>query len=212
MDPLDFALSDAPYAQQQEESRRVDELLGLRTQEVEALIAGEDTRERRYWIGLPVSALLTPYSEIHLMLSRLLQARRVVDLGAGYGRMGFVIAKHFPHLDFLGIEVVEERVNEGSAALARYGASGRLVQGDLTKMPLPEADTYFLYDYGSQSAIEKTLDDLRTRSLHEAVTVVGRGGATRSLIEKKHLWLSGVVEPEHFRNFSIYRSAAAVHP
>jgi hypothetical protein len=75
-------------------------------------------------------------------------------------------------------------------------------------MSLPEADTFFIYDYGSQTAIEKTLNDLRERSLSQPLTVVGRGGATRSLIEKKHLWLSGVTEPEHFRNFSIYRTAS----
>jgi hypothetical protein len=124
--------------------------------------------------------------------------------------MGFVIARHFPSIEFLGIEVVPERVAEGAAALSRFSARGRLVEGDLTRLPLPEADTYFLYDYGSQSAIEKTLNDLRERSMSAPLTVVGRGGATRSLIEKKHLWLSGVIPPEHFRNFSIYRTASGV--
>lgn len=201
-----FPFSQASYAEQQEQSRLIDLELGLRTDEVERSIAGHDDRETRYWIGLPTTALLTPYSEIRLMLSRLPEARKVVDLGAGYGRMGFVIAHHFPHIEFLGVEVVSERVREGAAALKRFGARGQLIEGDLTAMPLPEADTYFLYDYGSQIAIEKTLNDLKERALTHAVTVVGRGGATRSTIEKKHLWLSGVVKPEHFANFSIYRS------
>jgi len=202
-----FPFSDATYADQQEQSRLIDIELGLRTDEIERTISGEDDRHTRYWIGLPTSALLTPYSEIRLMLSRLPDARKVVDLGAGYGRMGFVIASHYPHVEFLGIEVVAERVLEGAAALRRFGAKGELREGDLTEMDLPDADTYFLYDYGSQSAIEKTLNDLKERALKHAVTVVGRGGATRSTIEKKHLWLSSVVEPEHFANFSIYRSA-----
>jgi hypothetical protein len=227
-DPNDpFPFSEAPYGEQQEHARFVDAWLGLRTDDVESAVSarfgggvtapeaagperlGRD-RETRYWIGLPTTALLTPYSEIRLMLSRLPHARRIVDLGAGYGRMGFVIARHHSLVDFLGIEVVPERVREGAAALTRFGARGQLIEGDLTKMPLPEADTYFLYDYGSRSAIEKTIDDLRERSLRGPLTVVGRGGATRSLIEKKHLWLSGVVRPEHFRNFSIYRTASGV--
>jgi hypothetical protein len=150
---------------------------------------------------------MTPYSEIRFMLEQIPKAKSIVDLGAGYGRMGFVIERHFPSIDFLGVEAVVERVKEGAAALKRFGARGSLIAGDLTKMPLPSADTYFLYDYGSANAIEKTLCDLRARSLLESITVIGRGGATRSSIERAHLWLSAVVPPTHFPHFSIYRTA-----
>lgn len=197
------------YQDEQAHAALVDRWLGLRVDEIERSLAGgagaAGSRDR-YWIGLPSRALLTPYTELRAMLARLDSFGRVVDLGAGYGRMGFVIARHFPRVDFLGVEVVEARVTEGARALREFGAGGRLVQGDLESIDVPEADTYFIYDFGSDRAIEKTLQDLRARASWAPVTVVGRGGATRDAIDKRHPWLSQVNEPRHFAHYSIYRS------
>jgi hypothetical protein len=217
------SLDSVSYSDLKDHSAQVDAWLGLRTSVTETSIEATFDREaakqrdERHWIGLPVEALLTPYIEIRFLLEQLKPLTgSIVDLGAGYGRMGFVIAKHFPSINFLGIEVVEERVREGSSALKRYLATLnslsradqiRLVAGDLTAagFSLPEANIYFLYDYGSASAIEKTLRDLMQMSLQRSIVVVGRGGATRDAIEKRHPWLS-VQTPRHFPHFSIYRS------
>jgi hypothetical protein len=219
-DPNDpFPLIDldrVSYADQQAHSALVDEWLGLRIEQIEsALLERFDreaarTRDERFWIGLPAKSLLTPYTEIRSLLETLnLKDGALIDLGAGYGRMGFVIARHCPNLNFTGIEVVTDRVREGSLALSKFSDRAiRLIEGDLSASDfvLPEADVYFLYDYGSSTAIEKTLCDLRDMSLKRSITVIGRGGASRDAIERRHGWLSQVRKPQHFAHFSIYRS------
>lgn len=213
-------LDSVSYREQQTHSELVDDWLGLKIAEIEEQLVDKfdpavaKEKDERHWIGLPAQSLLTPYTEIRFLLSKLpVQHSHVVDLGAGYGRMAFVIARHFPATSFLGIEVVSERVREGADALARVVTpqtpSLRLIQGDLVApdFAMPVAEIYFLYDFGSLSAIEKTLADLARISREKSIVVVGRGGATRNSIDKKHGWLSQVIPPEHFRHFSVYRSS-----
>lgn len=203
-------LSRVSYAEQQAHSSAVDQWLGVRTHDVEASLGLKQDRSsaERHWIGLPVQALLTPYTELRFILDRVNPKGLVVDLGAGYGRMGFVMAQHFQNASFLGIEVLGSRVREGAEALARFSSRQdiSLVEGDLSKVEAPLASTYFIYDYGSVDAIEKTLNELAEISKSQKITVIGRGGATRNAIEKRHFWLSQVTRPEHFPHFSVYRS------
>ena len=200
----------ASYAEAQAHARTVDEWLGMNTEPIEARLAeaGSPT-DQQLWIGLPTQSLLTPYTEIRELLERLSLKpdETVVDLGAGYGRMSFVIARHFPGVRFVGYEYVRERVEEANRALAKFGASPIEVVDlkDPAFFPI-EADYYFLYDYGTRDAIEKTLQDLRVIAQSRAITVIGRGRASRDAIERWHPWLSGVVAPEHFAHYSIYRT------
>jgi hypothetical protein len=73
----------------------------------------------------------------------------------------------------------------------------------------PPAAWYFVYDYGTRPAIEKTLADLQALAREQPVRVVGRGRAVRDAIERRHPWLGGVVSPRHFANFSLYSSSEA---
>jgi precorrin-6B methylase 2 len=158
-----------------------------------------------------VQTLLTPYLEIRQMLEDLAPApgSTLVDLGAGYGRIGFVVARHFPEVNFIGYEFVKERVDEGTRCLAIQGATrARLLQADLfsKSFVLPRAKFYFLYDYGSREAIEQTLNALKEAARAHPITVIGRGRLTRDLIEREHPWLSQVNPPRHRGNYSIYCS------
>ena len=129
----------------------------------------------------------------------------IVDLGAGYGRMGFVIARHFPDVRFVGYEYVAERVNEGKRCLNLAGAPPHIAlqQADLSHFGFrPEsADFYFIYDYGTRAAISKTLDDLKRVARNRSIVVIGRGRASRDAIEREQPWLSGTVPPEHHGHY-----------
>jgi Methyltransferase small domain len=216
-DPYPLTGSDAvTYREAQEHSKLVDEWLGLNTELVESGLALRNpnysgAREEQHWIGLPTQTLLTPYTEIRFILSCLQPQAgdRIVDLGAGYGRMGFVIARHYPDVSFIGYEVVDERVAEGNRVLKFHSnPSVELFTADLSLKDFVPADAefYFLYDFGSREAISKTLNDLREIAKHRSITVVGRGRASRDAIERSEPWLSQVNEPRHFEHFSIYRS------
>ena len=113
-DPIPWVEEDQwTYAREQAHSERVDEWLGLRTEETEARVQAETKagQDENLWVGLPVTALLTPYTETRRMLAMLAlpPGARIVDLGAGYGRMAFVIQAHFPELSFTGYEKVGAR-------------------------------------------------------------------------------------------------------
>lgn len=207
------------YADAQEHAEAVDAWLGLEVARTEERIVSRAGREsapgadrgQQLWIGLPPRALLTPYTELRLMLELLAPppGSLLVDLGAGYGRMGFVLARHRPGSLFVGFERVEERVSEGTRALARAGCGqARLECRDLEARDFipPRAFAYFIYDYGSREAIARTLRDLMTIAREAPIRVIGRGRATRDRIEREEPWLSQINTPEHHGNFSIYRS------
>jgi hypothetical protein len=205
----------------QEHSALVDNWLGIKAEAVEEKLSSSpptEARDQQLWIGLPLQKLQTPYCELR-SLFEFVQPRagqKIVDLGAAYGRIGFVLTRHFPACDFTGYEYVGARVRLGQAALSQFRnalpstpvTSHQILQADLSSAhftPAP-ADIYFLYDFGSRQAIEKILQDLREVSVNIGITVVGRGRASRDAIDRGHPWLAQVVPPRHFAHYSVYRS------
>lgn len=214
LDPYPLLPEDARvYADEQAHAERVDDWLGVRAAEIERELPARyrPTPGEERWINLPLQTLQTPYTELRFTLTCLAPraGQRIIDLGAGYGRMGLVLARHFPQVEFLGHEIVPERVAEGRRVLeAQRCALARLEESDLgaANFRLGAADFYFLYDFGAREAIRKTLGELRELAARRAIVVVGRGRASRDLIEREHPWLSAVVAPEQRGRFTIYRS------
>ena len=161
------------------------------------------------WVGLHPQTLMTPYSELREMCEviRPGAGSRLVDLGAGYGRMGVVLAALHPEVLYTGYELVPERVKEGNRVLKSLGClKAALFEQDLTQdsFLLPGAEVYFIYDYGKVEHIRKTLDQLSLLADQYAFKVIGRGKGTRSLIQHEYPWLATVHEAYHSENFSIY--------
>lgn len=206
-DPYPLAAS-ATYAEEKLHSEAVDAWLGLNIAATEARLAPAQPG-RENWAQKGPAVFLTPYSEIRRILAELnpRPGETVIDLGAGYGRLGFVMQAHHPAVNFIGYELVAERVAEGNLALLRHGlGAARLIQRDLQLEPPAAAEYYFLYDYGTRAAIEKTLSDLRAIAARRKIVLVGRGRAVRDAVERGHPWLGEVVAPLHRANYSIYNS------
>jgi hypothetical protein len=198
VDPASYTKRDASH-----HSSLCDSWLRFRINEIEKQLAGFGCRKRapetsgekqQLWMGLDPQDLLTPYLEIRWLLEKLspLPGQTVADLGAGYGRMGFVMARHFPDVTFVGYEYVGERVQEARRCLEKFGApEARMVHADLASSDfVPEsADFYFLYDFGTPKAIEKVLHDLRRQAKSRPVTLLSRGRQSRYIIESRHPWL-----------------------
>jgi hypothetical protein len=199
---------EGTYEWAKNHSLQVDEWLGFKIFETEALIQDRELP----WVGLAPEVLLTPYTEIRFMLSRLElgAGMKVVELGAGYARMLHVMSRHHSGVRYLGIEVVKTRSQEAQRVMARQGLSPEHVEcRDLLSVGsvLPQGDVYFVYDLSSDlHDTQELISKIKVQAQVGPVTVVGRGRATRSVIERHHPWLSDVVPPEHFGNFSVYRS------
>lgn len=225
-DPFPIAaLSELSRQEVRLHSAAVDAWLGLRVGEIEARLAGTGSRmpapsssgsHQNLWFGLEPQDLLTPYVEIREMLERIAprSGETIVDLGAAYGRMGFVVARHFPLVHFEGYEFVGERVQEGNRRLEHFGADlSYLHHADLMapSFRLPPARHYFIYDFGTDVAIEKILNGLRKLSFSHRFSVVARGRRTQYSIDHHHHWLKLSSEPG-VKSYSIYDSVPETTP
>ncbi len=203
-------MTDCTYREAQIHATAVDRWLGLDISNIEASLQHKNS-DQNLWIGLPPEALLTPYIEFRQILEKLQLApgSTVIDFGAGYGRMGFVVGAHHPGVKFIGYELVPERVFEGARCLREQNCtSAQLLCAniDSPEFVLPEAETYFIYDFSHRAAIDRLLIRLQQLAKRRSIIVVARGRSSRDAIDHGAPWLSQVVTPEHFQNFSIYRS------
>lgn len=203
----------------------VDNILGMRLKYNEEMLMAEargfDPEGELYswgphlhhgvqtWVGLDIQTLQTPYSEI-LRILQLLKIRpyqHVIDLGAAYGRMGIVLGGIFGKSLFTGYEYVKSRVDEGNRVYIELGLNKcQLFTQDLfaTEFKLPEADVYFIYDYGQVEHIDHTLNQISMISKKRPVKVVVRGKFTKQIITKSHSWLDLKYELKMGELFSIY--------
>lgn len=198
-----------------EHSAKVDAFLNLNIAPVEAMLLSSNNypADQITWHQLPSRSLMTPYTEIRLLLRRLplVLNDTIIDLGAAYGRMGFVIHQHYQHLNirYLGYELVSERAQEANRVYQIHQIkSAQVLTQDLSSpnFQTPLAQFYFIYDYGSLLAIEKTLNDLKQIAKDHPIQVIGRGRGIRNQIDRHHPWLSQVVKPHHYLYYSIYSS------
>lgn len=170
----------------------------------EALHQGHQT-----WVGLDPQTLNTPYSELVRLCDLLspVADETLIDLGAGYGRMGLVLNLLHPGTNFIGYELVQERVEEGNRILSHHNCSAaELICQDLTdpEFVLPDAQYFFLYDYGKVPHIRNTLKQIEEKADAQSFKVIARGKGSRSLIEHEHPWLCEINPVHHEENFSIY--------
>lgn len=212
--PLSSEITDL---EAMEYSATLDHWLGFDIESVEKKIFYRLGNSRlgdaqEYWVGLNIQSLLTPYTEIRRILAQLdiKPGDRLIDLGAGYFRIGFVMGHYYPQSTFIGYEAVPERVEETQRCLSKHPYPN--VRAELADLSDPKfkpepADFYFIYDYGTRPAVEKTLEDLKEVARSRKITVVGRGRLSRDAIERHHPWLSQVERPQHFKNYSFYFSS-----
>lgn len=204
------------YKEAQNHSAQVDQHLGFQFQEIEEHLLKNQTYQKseelvQTWAGLPVQAMQTPYTEIRHILSLLdpKPQQTVIDMGCSYGRMAHVIGQHYPEVNFIGYELVKERVDEGQRVLRLCNYPRvNLEACDLSSPAFTPiaADFYFIFDFGSKPAIEKALDDLRVIAQKKNITLIARGRGIRHQIYQSHPWLCEINPPENYDHFTIFRS------
>jgi hypothetical protein len=200
-------LENYSYAKAKEFSKKLDHELGFKIQQVEQNILKDSPHIP--WAGLEPEVLQTPYPEIRMMLEKLSlqKGQTLIDLGAGYGRVGLVISHFYPEVNFIGYEISPDRVSEGCRIL-KPNERVCLLQEDISRsdFKIPISDVYFIYDFGDLESIIRVIDQLKEISKFRKIQVLGRGRRTRDHIERQEPWLSQIIEPVHCGNFSIYQN------
>lgn len=207
-----------------DDCQRTDEFLGLEINRIELGLLGEaqillpegnvsswgkSLHEAQSWVGLHPQTLLTPYQELVWMCECVKDTTgHLVDLGAGYGRLGIVMQQKLPRAFYTGVEIVSQRVDEGNRVFEKLDCSrARLIAADLasSSYQLPLGDCYFIYDYGTLDHIRWTMGQLKNLSDIHRFQIVARGAGIRSLIDMAHPWLHKMENP-HEEYFSLYQT------
>lgn len=206
----------------------VDKILGFRVKYIEEMLVAEargfepeGSHESwgpklhngvQTWVGLELQTLQTPYSEIMriLQLLKIKPYQHIIDLGAAYGRMGVVIGGLYIKNQFTGYEYVKARVDEGNRIYKELGLNRvQLHTQDLfaKDFDLPEADVYFIYDYGQVEHIDHTLKQIEQVAYKRPVKIVVRGKFTKRIIADRHPWMDLKYEGKLEELFSIYTAS-----
>ncbi len=217
----------APFDQdERQHSKEIDKMLGFKIPKVEQKLlkkyrafyksADDSNKKAHYqgtqtWIGLHPQVLQTPYNQISHFLSyfKKYNPKTVVDLGAGYGRVGIVMNAILPDATFIGHEILEIRLKEANRIFDIYGLDQceMRCQNILEdSFDLPSADVYFIYDFSNIDDLMVILKRLSEKLKHDQFFIVAKGEGIRSLIQLKfpEFWTShGVV---HQKEWSLYSS------
>ena len=162
----------------------------------------ESNRKQHYqgtqtWIGLHPQGLQTPYNDIFDSLSLLkdFDINKVVDIGAGYGRVGLVMNSLFPDAKFVGFEILKKRKEEGNRIFENLELENcKIILKNVLDddFELPKAQVYFIYDFSEMSDICQILDQLVKRLSDYSFFLITKGERVDYLIGRKYkqFWLA----------------------
>ena len=157
------------------------------------MASSKDQPERLYeGAGIGVQ---TSYASILMALDRvqLPQAAKVVDLGSGYGRVGFAIGLLRPDLEITGYEYVPHRVDNANDVAKAAGLTNvHFITQDLAAadFKIPKADVFYMYDPFSRETYGYVLDQLIAMGRTTPITVITKGRANDWVTDalKGHGW------------------------
>lgn len=159
---------------------KMDEVLGIQYDLDRGMASDPKQKERLYeGAGLGVQ---TSYSSILLALERAKPkyGANVLDLGSGYGRVGFVIGLLRPDFHFAGYEYVDHRVQDSKAVAARAKLTNvEFHTQDLSRpeFKIPRADIYYMYDPFCRDTYGYVLDQLLALGTTAPITIITKGRA-----------------------------------
>lgn len=165
----------------------MDALLGIEYKRESELKTDIKPGERLYeGAGAGVQ---TSYASLLIALDKASpsQGARVMDLGSGYGRFGFVIGLSRPDISFTGYEFVPHRVEVAAKAAEALGLSDhvRFVAQDLSDRDfmIPEAEVYYMYDPFTPSTYRHVFQRLKEVAKKMEIVIITKGNAADRFIE-----------------------------
>lgn len=148
------------------------------------------------------SGVQTSYTTLLIALqqARIPPGGRLIDLGCGFGRLGFVTGILRPDLDFIGYEYVGHRVlacEKSAQSLGLDRQKIRFFEQNLgaEHFQIPEADAYYLYDPFSEVTYRRVLRQLIEHGRKRRVVVLTKGNAKAWLVDaiKSEGWVGPIL-------------------
>lgn len=178
----------------------LDFLFGIKYElEDETLAAA--SHERLYFSA--GAGVQTGYSNLFESIDRmnLRPGHSVIDLGSGYGRLGYLLGYLYSDVTFRGYEFVSDRVTDGNANLDHLGLSSRIqfLQQDLScdQFRLPWANVYYMYDPFTSSTYQTVMHQLVENSKLGPFKIITKGAATEA-VESMAKNFAGISRREKF--------------
>ena len=169
-----------------------------------------DPTDERIFQGSGVGAQ-SSYNTIISALNflRLPQKARLIDLGSGFGRVGFVISLLRPDISFTGYEYVSARVEKANAAIQKLGIAKQLFyQQDLSspEFKIPEAEVYYLFDPFTTETYKHVVSQLNEMASKRKIMIVTKGNAREQFMtgDDKKFWSAPQIL--NYGNFCLFRS------
>jgi len=190
----------------QAHAKKLDKRLGYKISKIEVKLLQkykaydlpeiEESNKQHYkgtqaWIGLHPQALQTPYNDLYEALNILkdYNVEKIVDIGAGYGRVGIVKNAVFPKSQFVGYEILKQRQREGNRIFDKLNLlNSKILLEDVLEeeFDLPRADIYFMYDFSEVADLTQILDTLYSRKNDYQFFLITKGERLDFLIEKRY--------------------------
>ena len=201
-----------------ESDQEVDQLLGIDPQGVEALLnlrnqnSSSNQLEGTYLgLNLSVHALYTSYRDCFQILSKLDELRikevkeklKLLDLGAGMGRLAITAKLFFPSIKVASIEIVKERLDLAKEAFTNIGCTEdfNLYHKNLNELDsnkdnkglkewFETFDSAFLY-LSSNPTFKTLMTKLKKRALKKPFTAIAveSHGDLLTTLKKDNPWL-----------------------
>lgn len=114
------------------------------------------------------------------------QGVHFIDLGSGYGRLGFVVGLMRPDIHFRGYEYVPHRVQASAEIAKKFMLSNHVsffVQDlSLSSFKIPPATIYYLYDPFSDETYQHVFRQLIDISRQQKIFIATKGNTRQQLI------------------------------
>lgn len=197
-------------------NRALDRLLGINVDRVAAVVrkridGDPELRGKWCWQESGADVTQTRYEDLVALARSLRSGEHIVDLGSGFGRLGFVLGLLRPNVRFTGLEIVRERVIESARATEALGLDRSVAHehADLEHDPVPVADSYFLFFSFPEQTAGHVLRQLRDIARRRPISIIVHGMWPGQDLDEVP-WLHAAPAPEPFCRFtsSIDRGSA----
>jgi hypothetical protein len=166
--------------------RLIDDCLGIRVEEVHRAVVANPAykigfKGETLYSDIPPYFLNTSYVDFQAIANtiQMKPGETIVDLGCAIGRMGYLFGMKYPTVNYIGLEVVTERIKEAQRVAAAWNLKNlNFIEQDLSKddFKMPRAEYYFAYDPVGGSTRDKIFKQFREYAKEKSFKIIAMQG------------------------------------